>query len=309
MTVLVAAGPGTPLWAAELRRALNGERADAPDTAVVMMPDAFDPGAFDPGAFDPGAVEFVVMWDMPAEALRALPNLRAILLTGAGFDHLDVPTLPEVPIVRLVDPAMAADIASYVLSWVIHFQRDFDRFAAASRQADWENDRPARFPRDYVVGVLGTGSIGQVVLDTCAAHGFVTRGWSRSSHDRSLHDFLRDADVVVDVVPLSASTIGLLGPEEFAALGDGVLINVGRGATVNTEALIAALDGELRAAVLDVFDVEPLPSTSALWLRPDVIVTPHIAGRSDPVTGAPIIAANIEVVRAGGLPAAIVNRP
>ncbi len=291
MTVLVDTRVGSSHWAAELRSALPG-------TTVVTADDDVDPSA----------VEFVVMWHAPVERLRSLPNLRAVLLIGAGFDHLDLDELPDVPLVRLVDPAMAADIALYVLSWVVHFQRDFDRCAAAARDRVWEDDLPARFPRDWVVGVLGTGSIGTVVLETCAAHGFATIGWSRSAHDRPLHRFLHDVDVVVDLVPLSPATDGLLGREEFAALGDGVLINVGRGGTVDTDALIEALDGDLRAAVLDVFETEPLPPGSELWRRPDVIITPHIAGRSDPVTGAPIIAADIERLRAGGTPANVIRR-
>lgn len=291
MTVLVDTRVESDRWAAELRRAL-------PDTPIVTADDDVDPAT----------IEFVVMWRAPVERLREFEQLRGMLLIGAGYDHLDLEELPDVPLVRLVDPAMAADIALYVLSWVVYFQRDFDRCADAARAAVWLDDLPARFPRDYVVGVLGTGSIGQVVLDTCAAHGFETIGWSRSDHDRPLQQFLRDVDVVVDVVPLSPATTGLLGREELAALGDGVLINVGRGPTVDTAALIDALDGELRAAVLDVFDTEPLPADSPLWARRDVIVTPHIAGRSDPVTGAPIIAANIAVLRAGGRPADVVDR-
>ncbi|NND75326.1 MAG: glyoxylate/hydroxypyruvate reductase A [Ilumatobacter sp.] len=290
MTVLVDTRLGSSAWAAELRAAL-------PDTEIATADDGVDPAA----------VEYLVVWHPPQD-FTPYTRLRAILLIGAGFDHLDLDALPDVPVVRLVDPAMAADIALYVLSWVVHFQRDFDRFAAARHTATWDSDLPARFPRDHVVGVLGAGAIGQVVLDTCAAHGFVTLGWSRSSHDRPLHQFLRDVDVVVDLVPLSPNTVGLLGADEFAALGDGVVINVGRGPTVDTAALLDALDGELRAAVLDVFEVEPLPADSPLWSRPDVIVTPHIAGRSDPVTGAPIIATQIEELRAGGMPADVIRR-
>ena len=226
MTVLVAAGPGSPVWAAELRVALGGGPAEVASNSALV--DARDDMAVvtTRDEFDPAAVEFVVMWDMPTERLGTYPNLRAIMLTGAGFDHLDLAALPAVPIVRLVDPAMGADIALYVLSWVVHFQRDFDRFAAAQRTATWDQAAAARFPRDVTVGVLGVGAIGRIVLDTCAAHGFTVLGWARSAHDRPLLEFFRAVDVVVDLLPLSAATRGLVGAPELAALGEGVLINV-----------------------------------------------------------------------------------
>lgn len=293
MTVLVAVGPGSSKWADELRLSF----ADSQIAVSTMRDDV-----------DPDQVEFVVMWSLPGDQLATYSNLRAILLVGAGFDHLDLDALPDVPIVRLIDPSMASDIALYVLSWVIHFQRDFDRFGTAQTVGAWREDLDVAFPRDYTVGVLGAGEIGNVVLGTCAAHGFETLGWSRSAHDRSLLQFFEDCDVVVNLVPLSDATRHLVGAAELDALGTGVLINAGRGGTVDTAALITALDGRLRAAVLDVFETEPLPTGSALWSRDDVIVTPHVAGRSDPVTAAPIIAANISRLVAGTVPEATISR-
>lgn len=260
------------------------------------------------GDVDPATVTHVVMWRLPAERLAALPNLEAILLMGAGHDHLDLAELPGVPVVRLVDPAMADDIALYVLSWVIHFQRDLDRYGSMQRTATWRGELPPVFARDYTVGVFGSGAIGTAVLDTCAQHGYQTIGWSRSNHDRSVEAFFADSDVVVDLVPLSDATRGVIGAAELAALGNGVIINVGRGATLDSDALIAALDADLRGAVLDVFDAEPLPADSPLWQRHDVIITPHVAGRSDPVTAAPIIAASIADVRGGRSPLGTIPR-
>ena len=260
------------------------------------------------GAVEPGTVTHVAMWRLSSDRLASYTNLEAVLMMGAGYDHLDLHTLPDVPIVRLIDPAMADDIALYVLSWVIHFQRDFDRYAAMQHTATWRGELVPVFARDFTVGVLGAGEIGTTVLDTCGRHGFSTVGWSRSSHDRSLDEFFRDCDVVVDLVPLSSETRGLIGATELAALGNGVLINVGRGATVDTAALIDALDGELRAAVLDVFETEPLPPESPLWHHPKVTVTPHVAGRSDPVTASPVIAASVAALAAGRRPLGTISR-
>jgi len=274
---------------------------------AAMLPGCDVRGADDTGV-DPEAVTHVVMWKLPAELLATYPNLEAILLMGAGFNHLDLATLPDVPIIRLIDPAMANDIALYVLSWVIHFQRDFDRFATMAQSATWRGDVSPVFARDFTVGVFGTGAIGQTVLDTCAHHGFPTVGWSRSDHDRPILQFFADCDVVVDLVPLNDATRGVIGTEELAALDDGVLINVGRGATVDANALLTALDGPLRAAVLDVFETEPLAATAPWWSHPKVTVTPHVAGRSDPVTATPVIASSVEMLRAGSTPDGLVTR-
>lgn len=295
MSVLVAIGPGSTRWVDQLGSSLA---AMGVDQRVVTMRDDVDPAS----------VEFVVMWELSPDQLATYPNLRGILMGGAGFDHLDLVALPDVPIVRLVDPGMAHDIAAYVLVWTIYFQRDFDRFAEAASRSEWSDKPPPRFTRDITVGIVGMGAIGSVVADMCARHGFTTLGWSRSNHDRSLLQFCADVDVLVNLVPLSEATRGLIGTDELTALGDGVLINVGRGPTVDTDALIAALDGSLRSAVLDVFDVEPLPDDSPFWTRSDVVVTPHIAGRTDPVTAAPVVAASIAKLLAGRQPTATIPR-
>jgi glyoxylate/hydroxypyruvate reductase A len=291
MGVIVVEGIDDGAWVSHLATTLP--HFDVHDVAAEVKPDS---------------VTHVVMWRLPTQHLEAYTNLEGILLLGAGYDHLDLGSLPNVPVVRLIDPAMADDIALYVLSWVIYFQRDFDRYAATQATATWQSALKPVFARDFTVGVLGSGAIGSIVLSTCAEHGFATVGWSRSAHDRPLKDFFRDCDVVVDLVPLNNATRGIIGAPELTALGDGALINVGRGATVDTSALIGALDGELRAAVLDVFDSEPLPADSLLWRHPKVFVTPHVAGRSDPVTAAPVIAASIAELGAGRTPPGTINR-
>lgn len=272
---------------------------------------ALDVRAFGDGdddELDPASVTHVVMWRVSPTRLASFTNLEAILVMGAGHDHLDLARLPDVPVVRLVDPAMADDIALYVLSWVIHFQRDFDRYRRMQGEPTWRGELSPVFARDYTVGVFGAGEIGTAVMRTCALHGFRTLGWSRSRHDRTAEQFFADCDVVVDLVPLSDATRGVIGAVELAALGNGVLINVGRGATVDTDALLAALDGELRGAVLDVFETEPLPTDSPLWSHDKVIVTPHVAGRSDAVTASTVIAASVADLRAGSMPAGVINR-
>jgi glyoxylate/hydroxypyruvate reductase A len=252
-------------------------------------------------------VEYVIGWRIETGMLDDLPALRGVLLTGAGYDHLDLDRLPPVPIVRLVDPGMADDIASYCLTWIMYFTRDFDRFREHQLRREWARQFPHRMRRDVTVGVLGAGAIGSVVIERCRSWGYPTIGLRRRDRVSPVDLFAR-SDIVVSVLPSTPQTRRLISAPELDALGDGVLINVGRGATVDHDALLAALDGDLRAAVLDVFDHEPLPPESPLWTHPKVIVTPHVAGRTDPVTAAPVVAASIRQIAAGRRPDASVER-
>jgi glyoxylate/hydroxypyruvate reductase A len=272
---------------------VNGLRENLPGFEIVVGPYN--------GPSD--EIEYVVAWDVNIDRLRTYPNLKGLLLTMAGYDRIEVKALAPIPVVRLVDPAMADDIAQYVLSWVIHFSRGFDIFASAQSDRTWVSEPPIRFPSDVTVGVLGAGAIGKVVLATCEYHGFNTIGWSRSSHDRSMTSFFEASDFVVNLVPLSPATESLVGANELERLGNGIIINVGRGRTVDQTALIEALKGDLRWAVLDVFEVEPLPHDSELWELPNVTITPHDAGRTNPLTAAAVVATSIREIESGRRPA------
>jgi glyoxylate/hydroxypyruvate reductase A len=286
---VVDAGGPDDVWKRELQRLL-------PDDTVV--------GKDDP--VDPADVEFVVHWQHPTEKMLGYSNLEGVVLSSAGFDHVPPEVRAAVPVIRLIDPAMAHDIALYCLSWVVHFQRNFDRFAEQQPRAEWCKHDP-RFPRDVNVGVLGRGTIGSEVLALLSANGFDATGWSRSNHDRDLGRFFADSEIVINLLPYGEETHHLVNANLLAALGAGVLINVGRGGTVDHSALLDALDTDLRAAVLDVFETEPLPADSPLWTHSRIRITPHIAGRTDPYTAAPVVAENIRLLRSGQVPAGLVE--
>ncbi|MBN4059483.1 hypothetical protein JYT35_00015 [Acidimicrobium ferrooxidans] len=289
MAVLVNASDQHDIWMRQLQNAL-------PDEEFRAWPDVGTPAD----------IQYVLAWNHPIDQLHLYENLKAVLLTGAGFDHIDLDAYPPVPVVRLVDPAMSMDIALYVLSWVIHFQRDFDRIRVDQAKRRWREPMSMVFPEDMTVGVFGRGAIGNVVLKLCQSHRFNTLGWSRSSHDRSLIQFMADCDVVVNLVPKSAHTVGIIGQAELTALDDGVIINVGRGVTIDGAALLGALNGRLRAAVLDVFETEPLPPDSPLWDHPRVTVTPHVAGRTDGRRSSLVVADSLKKLLAGTLPASTI---
>lgn len=142
------------------------------------------------------------------------------------------------------------------------------------------------------LAVLGLGTIGEEIARRADAWGLRVIGTKQDPSTyrgvaakvvRPEHtvDVCREADIVVCVLPDAADTRGIVGAEALAALGEGWLVNVGRGSAVDEAALIAALEnGTLRGAGLDVFADEPLPEDSPLWVHPRVVITPHIAGLS-----------------------------
>ncbi|MEM7286417.1 MAG: glyoxylate/hydroxypyruvate reductase A [Actinomycetota bacterium] len=264
---------------------------------------------------DPADIEFAVVWDLPVEEFARFHNLRAILLTGSGGSHLKpVEALPAgVPVVRLVDRAVADDMAAYSLHWVIHFQRGIDRYLAQQTTADWVvHDF---IPTDeHTVGVLGYGNVGARVADRLLANGYPVRAWSRSPKPGApvetftgpgeLGTFLSGCRAVINVLPLTPETRNVLDADRLATMPSGAaLINIGRGGTVDDAALIAALDsGHLNGVALDVFREEPLPDWSPYWNHPRVAVTPHISGAAQPRSSTSYIAANIERIRRGETP-------
>jgi phosphoglycerate dehydrogenase-like enzyme len=140
--------------------------------------------------------------------------------------------------------------------------------------------------------VVGLGGIGTEVARLGNALGMRvsgTRNSSRSGPDfvdyvglsDELNSLAAKADVIVNALPLTDATSGLLDGEFFATIKEGaIFINVGRGRTVDTGALLGALEsGRVSGAGLDVTDPEPLPANHALWQRENVIITPHVAGR------------------------------
>ena len=170
-----------------------------------------------------------------------------------GVDHLLADDkLPDVPIVRIMDDGLVGQMSEYAIFWALRHHRDIDKYAASQRARQWK-------PLDFVdtihrrVGVMGLGTIGQDTARKFAALGFPTAGWSRTA--KALPDietfhgkdgfakFLARTDILVDVLPLTRDTRGILDAKAFAALPKGAyFINMARGGHVVDEALLAALD-------------------------------------------------------------------
>ena len=270
---------------------------------------------------DRADIDIAAVGAPPAGALRDLPKLGLVISLTAGTDALlRDPDLPAVPIVRVgVPPAGDTMMNETTLMHVMRHHRHLPEYARAQQRGEWIK-MPITPSRERKVGVMGLGPIGLAAAKVLAAAGFQVAGWVRrprsvdgieifSGRDK-LAPFLARSEIVVNLLPLTPETRGILNVEAFKALPAGAaVINLGRGEHVVQADLIAALDsGHLTDATLDVFPVEPLPGDSALWRHPKITVMPHVARRLVPAELAPRVRDIIENFRAGRPLSPLVDR-
>ncbi|MEW9532635.1 2-hydroxyacid dehydrogenase [Microbispora sp. NPDC049125] len=237
----------------------------------------------------PGPPEEVEVWvpplvpvpDIPG-LLRRMEKLRLLQTVTAGVE----PYLPHVPEHAVLCNARGvhdAGTAEWAVGAMIAVLRDFPEFAAAQARREWTYHHTGVLA-DSTVLIVGYGSIGEALERRLT--GFeveivrVARTTREGVHgEDELPALLPAADVVVLLVPATASTAGLVDAEFLARMKDGaVLVNAARGSVVDAGALVAELRaGRLRAA-LDVTPAEPLPPDHPLWTAPGVFITPHVAG-------------------------------
>jgi glyoxylate/hydroxypyruvate reductase A len=255
-----------------------------------------------PDLGEPEDVEYALAWWPQPGLLKSLPNLRLIVSVGAGVDHLFAdPGLPDVPIVRFVDPDLTGRMAEYVALHVLYHHRRMAEFRELQARKVWKY-LPEPAAHEVRVGLMGLGVLGAAAARALQTFGYQVRGWSRSPKSlpgvacfagaAGLDPFLADTDILAALLPLTADTRGLLDRSLIGKLSrrgrderlpGPVLINAGRGGLQVDADILAALEaGELYAASLDVFETEPLPHSSPLWAHPRVVVTPHNAAESAP---------------------------
>jgi len=258
----------------------------APDVPFRLWPDIGDPAD----------VRYLVAWVPPDDIATSFPNLELVFSVGAGVDQFDATKLPApIPLVRMLEPAIAETMVEYVTMAVLGLHRDLLQFINQQKEQVWREIRitPAKRRR---VGVMGLGQLGQAVLERLGAFGFPRSGWNRSPREiegvtcyagpDGLPEFLAQADILVCLLPLTDETRGILNADLFARLPRGAgLVNVGRGPHLVEADLLAALDsGTLSGAVLDVTDPEPLPEGHPFWSHPRILLTPHNASMTSPDT-------------------------
>lgn len=217
-------------------------------------------------------------------------QLKWVHATSAGVDALLFPALAksDIPITN-ARGIFDRGIAEYVLGAVLMFAKDTLGNLALQRQHRWQH-RDTEMANQRRALVVGAGSIGGEVARLLKAVGMQVTGIARRAREDvhfdavlgndCLFECLGLADYVVITAPLTEDTQGLFDQRAFAAMKPGArLINVGRGAIVKTDALLAALQsGHLAGAALDVFEQEPLPEGHPLWDQANVMMSAHMAG-------------------------------
>ncbi len=277
--------------------------ADWQRELAAAMPEAVWLNRADAGANADADADAAVVANPPPGALAGLPRLRFVQSLWAGVDRLllDASVPQHLPIARMVDPAMAAAMAETALWATLALHRGFFTYALQQRQALWRQ-QPQRRADEVAVLVLGRGAMGGAVAGRLAQQGYPVTAWRRGE---ALAPLLERSRIVINLLPLTPQTRGLLNAGFFAALPAGAaIVNLGRGAHVVDADLLAALDsGHLGHAVLDVFQTEPLPAAHPFWQHPRLTLLPHAAALTDPRSAAPVVAANLRALR-DGLPLA-----
>ena len=222
-------------------------------------------------------VHVAIIWLNTPSCLKDFVNLKLLLTNGSGIDHIvDSNLLPDsVSTIRLVDQKLRNKVADYVVGEVNNYKKIIN-----------EPDNTK-----ITVGIMGIGLIGQKSVEKLSQLGYKVIGWAQSKSkqraiqsvfigEEYLNRFANKSNVIVCHLPLTPNTIQLLNKKLFDSMPkNGYLINVGRGAHLNDEDLIATIQKKhLIGACLDVFKIEPLPLNDKLNDCKQIKLTPHIAG-------------------------------
>jgi len=271
---------------------------------------------------DPADVQMAIGWYPPPDAFDHYPNLKAACSIAAGADSLlHCPSMRDgIDIVRVVEPAQAEMMAGFVAWHAISHQRQMGVYRQQQQDKVWQR-QPQRSAADVPVGILGYGAMGARVAANLTTLGFPVKVWSRTTKPTTagvlgfsgadgLDRMLDDTEVLVNLLPLTSETRGILNASLFAKLRRGAyLIHVGRGPHMVDADVFAALDsGQLSGAAIDVFQIEPLPTDSPFWTHPKIVLTPHDACDASMTAIGKTIRATAESVQAGVKPKDTVDR-
>jgi phosphoglycerate dehydrogenase-like enzyme len=267
--------------------------------------------ALDDAARVAGDVEVIFGWRVPPALYATTGRLRWLQAMGAGVDWALGPELPAHVTITRVPGVFGPWMAEYVLGWCAAVTQRIETYRAAQRERRWiDTTLPTRLG-GTTLAIVGLGDIGRTIARTARAVGMRVVGVSRSGarvagvervyRVAAIRRALAVADWVVLTVPLTASTRGLIGAPELAAMKPTAwLLNIARGPVVDEDALVDTLRRRaIAGAVLDVFAREPLPPDHPLWALDTVAVTPHIAGPDVPEEIVPVFSDNLARFLAG----------
>lgn len=276
---------------------------DAPDYAPFLK-DLHDVTFSDDVATAPETAQVLLgQPDLAAEYLKKGARPDWVQSTWAGV----TPLLPYARAQHFkltgVKDVFGQAIAEYIFAYLLTDVRKTEQSQLAQQAGHWQPFTVGTLAQQHMV-IVGAGSIGQRVASLAKAFKMRVSGVSRTGAAQPDFDDvttfpgpnLEHADFLVLILPDTPATTHLIDRDVLSLLPKHcMLINVGRGSTMDHEALVLALEsGQLRKAVLDVFPEEPLAPTSPLWHMPNAVVTPHIAATSHPSAIAPLFLRNLD---------------
>lgn len=234
----------------------------------------------------------VILGNVPAAMLHGSPALEWLQTNSAGVEaYIQPGVLAGDTLLTNATGAYGLAIAEHMLGMLLELFKKLELYRDAQKSGAWQSQGAVKAVYGSTVLVLGMGDIGGEFAARCKALGAKVIGVRRSPRPcpeyadevhllEDLDSLLPHADVVAITLPGTDATRGLMSLERLAKMKEGaVLLNVGRGFIVDTEALCDALErGHLSGAGVDVTDPEPLPPTHRLWNIPTAVVTPHISG-------------------------------
>lgn len=219
--------------------------------------------------------------------IECFENLRYIQLTSAGYDRVPMDYVKEHNVqIYNARGVYSIPMAEFTVCGVLELYKQSKFFFENQKEHKWVKHRGTQELCGKTVCVVGCGSVGTECAKRFKAFGCHILGVDIKPHESewfekmvSLGELaltLESSDVVILTLPLANETRGLMDTERFKQMKNGaVLVNIARGAVVQTDALIDGLEENLRGAVLDVFEEEPLGADSPLWNMENVIITPH----------------------------------
>lgn len=227
------------------------------------------------------------------ELIRGAENLQWIqsLISGTDF-FTKLPSLNKEVLVTSSRGIHGPQMAETTCLLMLALNRDLPANISNQKRKQWHR-WPTKLLLQKEVGILGVGTIGTELARICKSFGMMVHGLTTSGREiecvdhpydsAGLNQLIARVDYLVNILPATNDTRKVIGAEQFSAMKKSAFyISVGRGDTVDEEALIQALQGgEIAGAGLDVFAEEPLPVDSPLWDMKNVIITPHIGGMSD----------------------------
>ncbi|MDR6687825.1 phosphoglycerate dehydrogenase-like enzyme [Arthrobacter sp. 1088] len=276
--------------------------------------------------------EVLVVWQNTsanlADAAQRLSRLKLVQTLAAGPDSVVAAGFADNVAITSGRSLHDGPVAEHALALILATVRRLDQLLEAQKAATWDRaynaaqsspDTEQLYTLDGAnVTIWGFGSIAGRLAPMLAALGANVTGVAGSRGERygfpvaaagELADVLRTTDVLVSILPATPETTNALNDDLLRALPESaIFVNVGRGATVDEDALVAALhEGRLRAAALDVTKEEPLPADSKLWSTPNLIITPHVAGNR-PKGTAKLVLANLSALQEGRALTNLVDR-